>query len=64
MDFNVSPKQIGVANYKGEHCAIVEIICPICNSDRVEPLPSLYNAKWLCCRCETVFTVESLIGDK
>ena len=58
MELTAHPKQIGEAVHNNEHCAIVEIICPVCGDDRVEPLPSLYNDKWLCCRCDFTFTVK------
>ena len=63
MDFKLYPKQIGAASYLGEQCPIIEITCPVCGLDRVEPLPSLYNDKWFCCTCEFTFTVEPLIKE-
>ena len=58
MEITAYPKKVGEATYNGETYPMVQIICPVCESKKVEPLPSLYNDKWLCCRCETVFTVK------
>jgi predicted RNA-binding Zn-ribbon protein involved in translation (DUF1610 family) len=45
---------IGVTMYNGEPAYIVEVVCPRCGGDRLEPVLS----KFECLQCGEVFATE------
>jgi hypothetical protein len=48
-------KFIGAWFYDGEFVPVVEIICPYCGCDRVEPLE---GNSWICCGCKQEFIAK------
>lgn len=52
----MKPNIIGHMVWLGQEADVVEVSCPLCGCDRVEPLE--YTAGYECCRCEYRFKLD------